>query len=274
MAGIAGRVPLGAALRALLADVQPEGVITAARAPAGTGRSTRRRTTGSKGTLERPVARRRTPAERHDAVGRPGLRNATMQLDASEAGGEARIGLEQGALELPGVFDEPALPFDRLDAQAGLEDRAAPPAPLPTSRCGCTTRASPMPMPQGELSATWRTGAGERHGARRPLPGPARARRPDRQRRAPRARRATCRSACRESVRRYVGRAVLDGTIEQASLPRPRRPLGLSVPRRQVAARGRVPHRRQGRRSSTFAYVPAEPASAHRPRRATRPGRR
>ena len=28
MAGIAGRVPLGAALRTLLADVQPEGVIT------------------------------------------------------------------------------------------------------------------------------------------------------------------------------------------------------------------------------------------------------
>ena len=40
-------------------------------------------------------------------VGRPGLRNADIELNANESGGQARVALNGGALEFPGVFEEP-----------------------------------------------------------------------------------------------------------------------------------------------------------------------
>jgi uncharacterized protein (TIGR02099 family) len=46
--------------------------------------------------------------------GRPGLSGADIDFNASEAGGQASLQLEQGALEFPGVFEQPRLDFDRL----------------------------------------------------------------------------------------------------------------------------------------------------------------
>ena len=190
--------------------------------------------------------------ERHDAVGRPGLRNATVQLDASEAGGEARIGLEQGVVELPGVFDEPALPFDRLDAKLAWKIEPRPGA-LPNVTVRVREARFANADAEGELSATWRTGAGEgmARGGRYPGQleldgriGSARAVRTVRY----------LPLGLPDSVRSYVARSVLDGTIERAIVPGSRRPLGLSVSRRQVGPRRRIPDRRQGRGSRLRLY--------------------
>src|SRR4029453_2452897 len=157
MGGIGGRGPLGAARRALLADVHPEGVIT-------------QLSTRWDGPIDAPVRYRvkgvlsglsltAHAGERHDAIGRPGLRNPTVQLAANEAGGGAGMGLQPGVVDLPGVFDEPALPFDRLDAKLAwkIEPRAGA-QPEVTVRVHDARFANADA--EGDLSATWRTGAG------------------------------------------------------------------------------------------------------------------
>ena len=258
MAGIAGRVPLGAALRALLADVHPQGVITqlSTRWDGPIDAPAHYRVKGKLSGLSLTAH----AGERHDAVGRPGLRNATVQLDASEAGGEARIGLEQGVVELPGVFDEPALPFDRLDAKLDwkIEPRSGA---LPNVTVRVREARFANADAEGELSATWRTGTGEgmARGGRYPGEleldgriGSARAVRTVRY----------LPLGLPDSVRSYVARSVLDGTIERASF-RVRGDLwdfpfhgGKSGREGEFRIDAKVD-------DLVFAYIPVEPGSAH-----------
>ncbi|MGI4777816.1 MAG: YhdP family protein [Janthinobacterium lividum] len=51
------------------------------------------------------------------AIGRPGLRGASVDFDLTQAGGTALLAIAQGALDFPGVFEEPVIPIDRLSAQ-------------------------------------------------------------------------------------------------------------------------------------------------------------
>ncbi len=55
----------------------------------------------------------------HDSgkIGRPGLKGASVTFDATEAGGRASLQLERGALDFPGVFEQPRLDFDRLQTE-------------------------------------------------------------------------------------------------------------------------------------------------------------
>jgi uncharacterized protein (TIGR02099 family) len=50
-------------------------------------------------------------------TGTPGLSGATLDFDATHAGGTATVAIAQGTLEFPGVFEEPVVPIDRLSAQ-------------------------------------------------------------------------------------------------------------------------------------------------------------
>lgn len=49
--------------------------------------------------------------------GTPGLSGATLDFDATHTGGTATLAIAQGGLEFPGVFEEPAIPIDRLSTQ-------------------------------------------------------------------------------------------------------------------------------------------------------------
>ena len=99
------------------------------------------------GQAERPVAQR--PRRRAARRGRP--------AGAAQCHGAARCerGRRRGA-DRPGAGrGRAARRVRRAGAavrparrQAGLEDRAASPAPCRTSRCGCARRASPTPMPK------------------------------------------------------------------------------------------------------------------------------
>lgn len=167
MAQIAGRLPLGEALRRLLAELAPQGVVTGLAA-------------NWSGPLDAPTKYRakaqftglslaaRPSAE--GGVGRPGLRNATVQVNATEAGGQAKLDIADGELDFPGVFDEPRVPFRTLGAQLAwtVTPRSAgqPPQVSVTVKDGRFANADA----QGELSARWSTGAGEgfRKGGRLP----------------------------------------------------------------------------------------------------------
>ena len=161
MAQVASRIPLGDALRRLLAELKPEGVITdlSAKWDGPLDAPLHYRAKGALSGLS--LASRASPDPR--GVGRPGLRNATLQLSATETGGEARIGMKGGVLELPGVFDDPLLPLDELSAQLAWKiEPARAGATNPAPRVSVTLKDVRFSNPdaQGELSGSWSTGPG------------------------------------------------------------------------------------------------------------------
>ena len=50
------------------------------------------------------------------APGRPGFSGASVTFELDESGGKATLGLRDGALEFPGVFEEPRIPLDHAHA--------------------------------------------------------------------------------------------------------------------------------------------------------------
>ncbi|MEW6705748.1 MAG: YhdP family protein [Pseudomonadota bacterium] len=171
-ADIAERLPLGQAVRALLAQLQPQGEVQAVAArwngplDAPTHYQVKARFLG--------LSLASAAAPQPEAVGRPGLRNAQIDLRANESGGEATLALEDGALEFPGVFEDPVLPLQRLQAQ--LAWRIAParrgtPGALPAIELKLRDVRFANADAEGTLQATWRTGAGSGFGVGGRFPG-------------------------------------------------------------------------------------------------------
>ena len=157
MAQIATRIPLGAALRKLLAEVRPRGRIG-------------NLTASWQGPIDAPeryqvnatldgLSLASGPAVRADVVGRPGLQNASLRLHASEAGGQARLDIADGAIELPGVFADPLLLLSRLDAELAWKIEPARPGVAPALSVQVKDAHFANADASGELSATWRSGA-------------------------------------------------------------------------------------------------------------------
>ncbi len=192
MAQIASRIPLGGALQRLLAELNPRGTVTELDTQ-WTGPLDAPAHYRAKGTLAN-LALAARPSDAPGGVGRPGLRGATMQFDATEAGGQARVVMNGGELHLPGVFEEPVVPLDQLSAQLlwKIEPAVAGPAVKPAAAAiakgAASAPAEPPQAPQpqlsvqvkdmrfsnadasAELNATWHTGAGPSlaHGGRFP----------------------------------------------------------------------------------------------------------
>ena len=163
MAQVASRVPLGDAVRKLLVEVNPKGMITDL-------------STSWSGALDAPVRYRAKgslsglslaagPSSEAHGVRRPGLRGAAVQLEATEAGGSARIAINGGALELPGVFDDPLLVLDQLSAQLlwkiePVVAAAGSPPALPKLSVQVKDARFSNPDASAELSALWSSGPG------------------------------------------------------------------------------------------------------------------
>lgn len=54
----------------------------------------------------------------HPVPGRPGIRGATVDFELDQTGGKAHVQVQDGALDLHGVFEELSLPLQRLTADA------------------------------------------------------------------------------------------------------------------------------------------------------------
>ncbi|MEB0111043.1 YhdP family protein [Variovorax sp. RTB1] len=84
-------------------------------------------------------------------IGTPGLRGATAEFDASQAGGTASLSIGKGALDLPGVFEEPVVPIDQLSSQLQWKldgDKVQ----VQVSKARFANADA-----EGEAEATWRT---------------------------------------------------------------------------------------------------------------------
>ena len=157
MRRLAASLPLPAVAQQWLADYRPEGVV----------RQLDARWTGP---LARPDVYRVSAAVDAFSMaagaipegarnGRPGWRNAKVMLDANERGGAAHLALDGGSIELPGVFEEPVIAFDRFGADARWtiapsRDPAQPPA---ISLALNDVRFANADA-EGELQLQWRSG--------------------------------------------------------------------------------------------------------------------
>ena len=117
---LAERLPLGEAMLKALATYQPHGQVDALLVD-------------WKGDINQPEsfsARGKAhdigwlahdagvnPDNGHPIAGMPGLQGATLDFDFGSKGGQLKVNIDKGHAEFPGVFEEPRLPFDALQAQ-------------------------------------------------------------------------------------------------------------------------------------------------------------
>ena len=129
---IANRLPIDAQTRATLLAYAPKGLVERIQAswqgPMGAfskyelnGRVTRlelaaRAATPAAALPQKPsTPAKTTPSQ---MSGSPGIRGASIDFDLNQSAGKASISLDKGAVELPGVFDEPVIPVTQFSANA------------------------------------------------------------------------------------------------------------------------------------------------------------
>ena len=126
MARVAGRLPLDPAAHALVASFAPRGLVETLDAR-WQGPLNAPLTFAAKGRVAALAiaalpavapAAGSGPQAVSEPPGRPGLNGATVDFNFTQDGGQASVKIAQGGLDLPGIFEEPKLPFDQLSAQA------------------------------------------------------------------------------------------------------------------------------------------------------------
>jgi uncharacterized protein (TIGR02099 family) len=108
--------------------------------------------------------------------GRPGLRGGRVRFDATELGGQADLRIAQGELDFPGVFEQPRVALEQLQADVrwqlqwpkGTAPRTRPAIAIEVRRAVFTTADG-----DGSFSGDWRSGppAGPTFGRNGWLPG-------------------------------------------------------------------------------------------------------
>lgn len=117
---ITNRLPVGAKAHAALTAYAPKGLVERLHA-SWEGSADAKLKFAAQGRVTQlaiaaqPVAG--DPGDGHH-TGTPGVRNANVEFDLTETGGRASIALVNGAVDFPGVFEEPVLPFASLSADA------------------------------------------------------------------------------------------------------------------------------------------------------------
>ncbi|TAM38828.1 MAG: TIGR02099 family protein [Burkholderiaceae bacterium] len=152
---VADRIPLSPAAHAALAAYAPKGLVEQVQGSwhgplaAPVKFSAHGRVTQLE-IAAQPAARPPGPSP-HVAVGRPGVRGATVDFNLTQSGGTASVAMQAGALTLPGVFEDPVLPLDQLAADVRWQVNGAQIAAQLTNVKFANADA------QGALQLSWKT---------------------------------------------------------------------------------------------------------------------
>jgi uncharacterized protein (TIGR02099 family) len=118
---LASRLPLEASARDWLERLQPAGLVERIAVDwtlAQAGQPARWKAEGQvRGLALRSETSPSVLQDGGETPGRPGLAGANLDFEATEAGGQARLELDRGQLEFPGVFDEPRMEFQQFLAE-------------------------------------------------------------------------------------------------------------------------------------------------------------
>ncbi|MEO8544330.1 MAG: YhdP family protein [Burkholderiaceae bacterium] len=118
LAQIAGRLPLGDELHRALERHRPGGIVQRikvawqqpANAPIRYQADGQVRQLSLRAIPDTSGA----PPGSSQSIGTPGLRGAKVDFSLSETGGKATLEMADGAIDVPGVFDDPVVPFRQL----------------------------------------------------------------------------------------------------------------------------------------------------------------
>jgi uncharacterized protein (TIGR02099 family) len=158
---IASRLPLGQATHAALAAYSPQGLVDTLQASwqGPLDNLAQYAAKGRASGLE--IAARPAPAASGGGAvadqqhpGTPGLRGATVDFDLTQSGGKGRVSIRHGAVDVPGVFEEPVIPIDELAADVQWKVDGAR---IDASVSNLKFANADV---QGEGRATWHTGTG------------------------------------------------------------------------------------------------------------------
>ena len=127
LARIASRLPLDSRTQALIASFAPRGLVETIDARwqgpldapatfAAKGRVTGLSVASSPAGFPAPGGR--AGALPSAIPGRPGVSGATLDFDLTNEGGQARVKIAKGSLDLPGIFEESKLALDELSTEA------------------------------------------------------------------------------------------------------------------------------------------------------------
>ena len=166
LARIADRLPLDAQAHQALRTYVPQGLVETIEAR-WQGPLTAPRSYQARGRVSGlSLAGRPQPTEVNGAQAQAiGLRGATMDFDLTQQGGSATVSMEQGALVLPGVFEEPVLPLDQFHASVQWQ--------IDGERIGLQISDARFANAdaQGVARASWQTSDPARSGSRSRFPG-------------------------------------------------------------------------------------------------------
>ncbi len=161
---IATRLPLGEATHAALIAYAPKGLVETIQAKwqgplsALEKYEAKGRAVGLE-VAARPAAAATVASSASRAVrasfgtaASPGVRGATLDFDVTQAGGKGRLQVRAGAIDVPGVFEEPVIPFDDLSADLQWQIDGE------NIRADVTNLKFSNPDAQGDGKFTWQTG--------------------------------------------------------------------------------------------------------------------
>jgi uncharacterized protein (TIGR02099 family) len=163
LSGIADRVPLGDAVHQALRTYTPQGLVESLNAQ-WQGDLTAPQTYQARGRVTGLALAGAPEAPGKGEAAAIGVRGAAVDFDLTQQGGKAKLVVADGALVLPGVFEEPVLPLDRLSSSVAWQIDGERIAVQVTDTRFANADA------QGEARATWHTSdpAQSRGGARFP----------------------------------------------------------------------------------------------------------
>jgi uncharacterized protein (TIGR02099 family) len=117
---IADRLPIDPATRAALLTYAPKGLVERIQASwqGPMGAFSQYEVKGLVNQLELAAnTLNMAPTQGLPSAGSPGVRGASIDFDFNQSSGKASINLSNGALVLPGIFDEPVIPVTQLSTE-------------------------------------------------------------------------------------------------------------------------------------------------------------
>ena len=123
LAQIASRLPVGSATHALIQSYAPSGLVDMVKAR-WQGPLESLDTFAVSGQVSAlslaagPAGVGGEAPNQHPTPGRPGLTGGTVDFEMTQDGGRARLLINNGSLDFPGVFEASRVPFDKLSTEA------------------------------------------------------------------------------------------------------------------------------------------------------------
>lgn len=163
VAQIANRLPLGPATHALIASLAPKGLVETLDARWQTpvngtmsyvakGRVSGLEIAALPSQVLRSSALQASGSAAHQQPGRPGIKNAAIDFDLTQATGKAKVVITEGYLDLPGVFEDPRVLLDKLSMDTQWKWTGE------TIDIQMRDIAFASPDAQGTAQASWRSG--------------------------------------------------------------------------------------------------------------------